>query len=186
MKLEINQIGMGCVAAENSEVGLVGGIRSGGSSEGLTRRKYVIFDSQRWSQMAKEGAEHKVMEKACNVGFIELLVKDGEEDTLGVTGVANIQIKPKERDNGIGRKVINAIRETTGQALEIHDIKKHRAGVWKKLGVTEFHNGEGRPVQVSKQHADLLLYGTMPPIGQEPEVKAKKRRTYESDDGMSP
>jgi hypothetical protein len=184
MKLKIKEIGMGLINAQNNDIILVGGMRSGNSSADVTRRKYIVYDKEKWLNLSKKGVGDNQMEAACNMGHVELFIKDGEEAKLGVKGLVNIEIKKEHRRNGIARKVINAIRETTGQSLEIHDIKKHVASTWRKLGVTEFHDGHGKPVMVSKQSASRTLYGTMPPL--EKSLKVKKKVLNALDEGMSP
>lgn len=183
MKLEIQELGMGLVNAQNDDIILVGGMRSGSSSAGLTRRRYTIYDKVEWIKLDTAGVNEDDIEKACNKGFVDLFVKDNEYATLGVTGLVNIEIKKVHRREGLARKVIDAIRETTGQDLEIHDIKKHVASVWRKLGVTDFHDSHGRTMQVSKVPAFRNLNGTIPAL--EKALEVKKSPKYESDDGMS-
>jgi len=184
MKLKVQELGMGIINAENDDVMLVGGMRSGNSQSGATRRRYTVYDKLEWLKLSKEGMHEDNVEKACNKGIIDLFVKDGEEVSFGVKGLVNIEIKKPHRREGMAKRVLNAIRETTGQELEIHDIKKHVASVWRKLGVTEFHSSNGRPMQVSKVPAHMNLNGTMPALESALEVKTSPE--YDSDDGMSP
>lgn len=173
MKLKVQGIGMGLVNAQNNDIMLVGGMRSGNSSHDTTRRRYTIYDKRQWQSMAKEGVSDESIEKACNMGIVDLFVIDGQEESFGVKGLVNIEIKKEHRRKGIASKVVSAIRETTGQQLNVHDIKKHVSSVWRKLGVTEFHDGHGRPVQVSKVPASRNINGVMPPLDLTLENKSK-------------
>jgi hypothetical protein len=162
MKLKIEDIGFGLIAADNDKIILAGGLRSGNSSANLTRRKYAIHDKELWAKLSNEGASANDAQDKSQVGIVELFVKDGEEVNFGVTGLVNIEVNKEHRRNGIARKVVDAIRHTTGQELGIFDIKKAACSTWRKLGVEEFHNSSGKPIKVSK-HAGPI-YGTMPPI----------------------
>lgn len=168
MKLKIGDMGMGLVYAHNDDVVLMGGFRSGNSPANETRRKYLIFDKKRWDELEKQGQlNSNEIQKATEVGFVDFFVRDGQELTLGITGLVNIEIKKEYRKSGMARKVIDSIRQHTGEQLVIHDIKKHYASFWRKVGVTSFHNGNGLEVKVS-QYAGFIA-GTMPPIDQMPE-----------------
>lgn len=162
MKLKIEDIGFGLIAADNDKIILAGGLRSGNSSANLTRRKYAIHDKEMWTQLLGEGMSANDAQDNSQVGLVELFIKDGEEVNFGVTGLVNIEVNKEHRKKGIARKVVDAIRHTTGQELGIFDIKKAACSTWRKLGVEKFHNSSGNPIKVSK-HAGPI-YGTMPPI----------------------
>lgn len=164
MKLTIAHMGMGLIDAQNDTLVLAGGFRSGNSGAGETRRKYVAYDKAQWIALAKAGVAESEIAKRCELGFVELFVKDGEEVSFGVTGLVNIEIEKAFRRQGWGRQIIEAIRHTTGQPLVIHDIKKHVASTWRKLGVTQFHTRHGKPIQISKHPAAAFLAGTIPAV----------------------
>lgn len=176
MKLKISDIGMGLITAQNENILLAGGFRSGNSSAGVTRRKYMIYDKIRWNELEKiDGITANEAQDKSLVGFVELFVRDGKEDIFDVVGLVNIEINKEERRNGYARKTMDGIRHHTGNELEIHDIKKHYAATWRKLGVTLFHNGHGQPVQVSKSTG--FIAGRMPPIDQAPEMSKKTQES---------
>lgn len=162
MKLNIENIGLGLIAASNDNIILAGGMRSGNSSANLTRRKYTIYDKSIWEDMLKNGSSNDDAQIASEVGITELFVEDGKELSLGVTGLVNLEVKKEHRKKGIARKVVDAIRHTTGKELGIFDIKKAYVSTWRKLGVEDFHNGSGKTIKVSKHTGPI--YGTMPPI----------------------
>jgi GNAT superfamily N-acetyltransferase len=158
---------------------LAGGMRSGNSSANLTRRKYAIHDKEFWNELLNSGMKPDDAQDKSQVGIVELFVKDGEELNFGATGLVNLEIKKEHRKKGIARKVVDAIRHTTGKELEIFDIKKHYVSTWRKLGVEQFHNGQGKAIKVSK-HAGTI-HGTMPSIEQE----KSKEKSNTQEDGMS-
>ncbi len=162
MKMNVKEAGMGFIQAENDRIVLAGGMRCGNSPADVTRKRFIILDVLKYNELQAQGAEQSVIDDKCNVGIVDLFIKDGTK--FDVKGLVNIEIKKEHRKNGLAREVLNGIRHTTGQSLEIHDIKKHVASVWRKLGVETFHNGHGRELKVSKVSAKTLLNGTMPPI----------------------
>lgn len=117
MKLTITHFGMGLIDAQNEALVLAGGFRSGNSGAGETRRKYVAYDKAQWIALEKTGLSEAEIAKRCELGFVELFVKDGEELTFGVTGLVNIEIKKTFRRQGWARQIIESIRKTTGQPL---------------------------------------------------------------------
>ena len=171
MKLIIEPIGLGLISAQNKEIALVGGMRSGGSPGGLTRRQYMIYDLIKWEELSKQDLPKSEIEKNSEVGMVELNIKDGEELNFGVHGLRNIEINVKDRKKGVAKRVIKAILHTTGDELKIHDIKKHRASVWRKLGVEKFHDRNGKELRVSKISAHTYLEGTIPNVNRENKLK---------------
>ena len=172
MKFEVQNIGFGLIAAENDNIILLGGMRSGSSSAHVTRRKYDIHDKNLWAKLIDEGMDKGEAQDKSKAGFVELFVKDGEELRFGVTGLVNIEINEDKRKSGLARKVLDGVRHTTGKELEIFDIKKHYASTWRKLGVEVFHNTQGGPVKVSQYKG--TINGTMPPIEQAKNLEQKQ------------
>lgn len=169
MKLECEQIGMGLIQAKNEKIILVGGMRSGSSSADVTRLRYQIIDPVRWKTMSENGATKEELNTWCEVGLVDLFVKDGTD--FDVKGLVNIEINMLHRREGYARKVVEAIRHTTGNPLLIHDIKKRYASTWRKLGVENFHTSSGTPIKVSKVAASVTINGTMPAIGHEKTIE---------------
>jgi GNAT superfamily N-acetyltransferase len=153
MKLIIKDMLTGLISAQNDEIILNGGLSSGNSPSNLTCRRYSIYDKEIWSNETQDNVK---------VGFVDLFVKDGEESSFGVAGLANIEVNQKYRKKGIARKVVDAILHTTGQSLEIFDIQKEYTSTWRKLGVQKFHDGLGVEIKVSKHMG--TIFGTIPSI----------------------
>lgn len=125
--LERADAGMGMVQMWNDNVAIVGGLRSGGSSAGLTRLKYVLYDIK--------GANEKGIEPQDNeVGFVELYVEDGSGN---IEGLVNIKLDPKNRRGGLGREIIQSLIESpfVNRPFKVYDIKKGAVPFWRKMGV---------------------------------------------------
>lgn len=127
-KMTKNEMGMGMTAYQNDEVALVGGVRSGNSDSEHTRLKYVIYDIK---GKTREDVQQNM--KKYEVGFVELFVLDG---TGKIDGLVNIEMKPKFRRGGFGKKVIQSLMKTIGGDLKVFDIKQKALTFWKKMGVT--------------------------------------------------
>lgn len=169
MKFTIHDMGMGMIQAVNDDIALIGGMRSGNSSADVTRLRYVIYDMTMYAEMSKANKSEQDIDKACQVGNVDLFVTDGTQ--FDVKGLVNIEIDKDKRKNGYASKVIKSILNTTENELNIHDIKKQYVSTWRKLGVEEFTNGNGRVVQASKYSG--FLHGVIPAQTLEIELNAQ-------------
>ena len=128
-KLSTQNIGMGLYTMYNDEVALVGGMRSGNSSAGYTRLKFMIYDLRGADPSRQLTPEEQAEREA---GIVELFVKDG---TQTAEGLVNIELKTNFRKGGTGRLVVQALKDTFGE-LKIYDIQKKAIGFWRKMGAT--------------------------------------------------
>jgi GNAT superfamily N-acetyltransferase len=155
-KMARTEMGMGLDYYQNDEIALVGGMRSGNSSAGQTRIKYMIYDIVGLDgQMTAE--EQQKRER----GFIEVFVKDGSADIIGLV---NIELKPKFRRSGIGKKVIKSLMKTVKGDLKIFDIQAKALSFWTKMGIefygdSRFENRLDVPRKVLTKKAKFGLYG---------------------------
>jgi len=125
-KFDRSEIGFGMTQYANSDFALVGGIRSGSSNPGEFRLRYDIYSIALLDKVDDQSD--------ANIGFTELRVssKDGE-----ILGLINIELLPKFRKSGYGRRVVKDIVDTTESGnLYIHDIQKKAKKFWDKLGIT--------------------------------------------------
>lgn len=124
-KMKREPLAMGMESMQNDEIALVGGFRSGNSEAGFTRLKYLVYDIEGVTEAltAEEQAKREV-------GFVELFIKDGSGD---IDGLVNIDIKPKFRKGGFGKKVIQSLLKTAKGDLKIHDIQAKAVSFWKKM-----------------------------------------------------
>lgn len=130
--LTIRRMQMGMSSMQNNEVLLVGGMRSGNSSAGLTRLKYMIYDIR--------GAEGQLTDEEFGereAGIVELFIRDGSGDITGadIEGLVNIELKPKFRKSGIGSVTIKALKDTAGE-FRVYDIQQKAVPFWRKMGAT--------------------------------------------------
>jgi hypothetical protein len=119
-----SEVGMGLSQYENDNFIMWGGMRSGSSPAGQTRLKFLIFSME----LLKQG----VPQEDAEVGFVELFVED---ETNEIVGLVNIEIKPKFRKGGYGRKIIQDIKDTTKAGFTVNDIQKKAKRFWDKMGV---------------------------------------------------
>jgi len=94
--------------------------RAGGIKAIDARHKYNIF------------LPNKPEKSAGTVSLIQ-----GKEDTI--KGLVNIEIDPKIRKSGLGKKIVEAVSylSENPKGLEITDIQKNAINFWRKLGLTD-------------------------------------------------
>jgi hypothetical protein len=147
--LDRREMGAGMESMQNNEVALVGGFRSGNSSAGKTRLKYMVYDlrnpPEKWTPEEQNARES---------GFVELFIADGSGD---ITGLVNIEISTKNRKAGIGRAVIDALKATAG-TLEIYDIKQKAVPFWRKMGAKFFKDSKFRTPATKTTGANTGLF----------------------------
>jgi len=147
-KLERSPIGMGLEAMHNDEIAIVGGMRSGNSKGDETRLKYMVYDVKGLSgEMTEEETKKR------EIGYVELFVEDGSGK---IRGLVNIQLTPKFRKGGLGRKVIDSLMTVVDKQLEINDIKKSAITFWKKVGTKFYDSTLTNVVDKPRQHKGTL------------------------------
>jgi ribosomal protein S18 acetylase RimI-like enzyme len=69
------------------------------------------------------------------VGTVSLI--QGKEDTI--KSLVNIEIDPKARKLGLGKKIVEAVSHLSedSKGLEITDIQRNAINFWRKLGLTD-------------------------------------------------
>jgi GNAT superfamily N-acetyltransferase len=120
--MKYTALGMGLGQYTGKEYALAGGWRSGNSSAGLTRVKYLIIDMAEYEK-DPDGAE---------VGAVDLFVEDGSGK---IKGLVNIKLNPNNRKAGIGSKIVKDIVDTAGGELKIFDVKPGAVRFWEKQGI---------------------------------------------------
>jgi len=126
-EMSTHDMAMGMFAMQNSQVALVGGMRSGNSRAGFTRLKFMVYDL-RGVEGQLQGDEWDERE----AGFVELFVKNGTKE---VEGLVNIEFPPAKRKGGVGRVAIQSLKDTFGE-LRVYDIQKKAIPFWRKMGAT--------------------------------------------------
>ena len=122
--------GFGMTQYSGDEYALVGGFRDGSSNAGELRLRYTIFShaliDANGGDFSKGEIGHCVVRVASDDG----------EDQGDILGLINIELKPKYRKSGHGKKIVRDIVDTTKSGnLDIHDIQRKAKKFWDKMGV---------------------------------------------------
>ena len=122
--------GFGLTQYSGDEYALVGGFRDGASNAGELRLKYQIYSH------AEIEANDGNFEKG-EIGYCVVRVaSDDGPDQGEILGLIDIELKPKYRKSGHGKKIVRDIVDTTKSGnLDIHDIQKKAKKFWDKMGV---------------------------------------------------
>ena len=122
--------GFGLTQYSGDEYALVGGFRDGSSNAGELRLKYQIYSH------ALIDANNGDFAKG-EIGYCVVRVaSDDGPDQGDILGLIDIELKPKYRKSGHGKKIVRDIVDTTKSGnLDIHDIQKKAKKFWDKMGV---------------------------------------------------
>jgi hypothetical protein len=122
--------GFGLTQYSGDEYALVGGFRDGASNAGELRLKYQIYSH------ALIDANNGDFSKG-EIGYCVVRVaSDDGPDQGEILGLIDIELKPKYRKSGHGKKIVRDIVDTTKSGnLDIHDIQKKAKKFWDKMGV---------------------------------------------------
>jgi len=144
--------GFGLTQYSGDEYALVGGFRDGASNAGELRLKYQIYSH------ALIDANNGDFAKG-EIGYCVVRVaSDDGPDQGEILGLIDIELKPKYRKSGHGKKIVRDIVDTTKSGnLDIHDIQKKAKKFWDKMGV-EYGNkqtGSAQNAVLRKQSESL-------------------------------
>jgi len=122
--------GFGLTQYSGDEYALVGGFRDGSSNAGELRLKYQIYSHALIDANDGDFAKGEI-------GYCVVRVaSDDGEDQGDILGLIDIELKPKYRKSGHGKKIVRDIVDTTKSGnLDIHDIQKKAKKFWDKMGV---------------------------------------------------
>lgn len=176
MKSDVNPVVSGMIAVQNENIIVSRDYSLSDNPQPISTLRYMIHCPKLWTDYLAQGMSNDVAQDASKVGLVDLLIKNNQPNKLNVIALANIEIDENHRKKGYARKVVDGIRHTTGEALEIHSILRNCVATWRKLGVELFHDGNGNPIKVSKH--DGFIAGTIPPIEMTSE-NSKKQDVYE-------
>ena len=133
--------GFGLTQYSGDEYALVGGFRDGSSNAGELRLKYQIYSHALIDANGGDFAKGEI-------GYCVVRVaSDDGEDQGDILGLIDIELKPKYRKSGHGKKIVRDIVDTTKSGnLDIHDIQKKAKKFWDKMGV-EYNNNQAGSAQ---------------------------------------
>lgn len=122
--------GFGLTQYSGDEYALVGGFRDGSSNAGELRLKYQIYSHALIADNDGNFAKGEI-------GYCVVRVaSDDGPDQGDILGLIDIELKPKYRKSGHGKKIVRDIVDTTKSGnLDIHDIQKKAKKFWDKMGV---------------------------------------------------
>ena len=122
--------GFGLTQYSGDEYALVGGFRDGSSNAGELRLKYQIYSHALIDANDGDFAKGEI-------GYCVVRVaSDDGPDQGDILGLIDIELKPKYRKSGHGKKIVRDIVDTTKSGnLDIHDIQKKAKKFWDKMGV---------------------------------------------------
>lgn len=168
MKLDVESIGFGLIAAQNNEVALVGGMRSGNSGPGETRAKFMIYDTQEMDALINKGMQPQDAQKESESGFVELYLKDG--DKFDVSALVNIEVDKDKQGKGLGTKVVQSLIDSKEGSLDIIDIQPTSFPFWNKMGVDNWstrRDGDNiGMVDAHKKRNSSTIFGQIPEVHQ--------------------
>jgi GNAT superfamily N-acetyltransferase len=144
--------GFGMTQYSGDEYALVGGFRDGSSNAGELRLRYTIFSHALIDANGGDFAKGEI-------GYCVVRVaSDDGEDQGDILGLIDIELKPKYRKSGHGKKIVRDIVDTTKSGnLDIHDIQKKAKKFWDKMGVeySKKQTGSAQNAVLRKQSESL-------------------------------
>ena len=145
--------GFGLTQYSGDEYALVGGFRDGSSNAGELRLKYQIYSHALIDANGGDFAKGEI-------GYCVVRVaSDDGEDQGDILGLIDIELKPKYRKSGHGKKIVRDIVDTTKSGnLDIHDIQKKAKKFWDKMGVEygQKQTGSAQNAVLRKQSESVL------------------------------
>ena len=145
--------GFGLTQYSGDEYALVGGFRDGASNAGELRLKYQIYSHALIDANGGDFAKGEI-------GYCVVRVaSDDGEDQGDILGLIDIELKPKYRKSGHGKKIVRDIVDTTKSGnLDIHDIQKKAKKFWDKMGVEygQKQTGSAQNAVLRKQSESVL------------------------------
>lgn len=140
-------LGFGMFGWADTDIGIFGGQRSGGfQKRGQYRCSFSIYDT---AVKVETGAD-KI------VGKLELIVTEPENDSdpYEIMELVNLEIAREHREQGYGRRAVEAVMRAAPDAVRVCDIKKTKLKFWTKLGLEDLTTKGGKlSGHIRKEHA---------------------------------
>ncbi len=131
-----DNLGFGMFGWGDEDIGIFGGIRSGGFQvAGQFRCRFTVYDT------AHRMATGEDME----IGTMELIVSEPEDESESpeILELVNLEIDKSLRGMGYGRRTVEALMRAAGDDVRISDIKKTKMGFWKAVGLEDLSTRSG-------------------------------------------
>lgn len=137
--MEFKEFGMGTYGWMDNDLLIYGGFRDDGHHPpGKMRAKFMILDVARAIREKKQ-----VSDQLGSLVLIIDLAKDDTE-TPSVSALINLELNKDARGDGLGRKIVEAVRSIANDDIEICDIKPSSKGFWEKVGASDFSKKAGK------------------------------------------
>jgi GNAT superfamily N-acetyltransferase len=149
-----SDLGFGMFGWADGDIGIFGGIRSGGYQRaGQFRCSFTLYDTEFKSLTGKDK----------KIGTLELIVStpETEGESQKIKELVKLEIDKALRRQGYGRRVVDAVMRVAEDDIVIADIKKSKLPFWKKMGLEDFvtrgsqTNGHIRKVHEHKASAPV-------------------------------
>lgn len=131
-----DNLGFGMFGWGDEDIGIFGGIRSGGFQvAGQFRCRFTVYDT------AHRMATGEDME----IGTMELIVSEPEDESESqeILELVNLEIDKSLRGMGYGRRTVEALMRAASDDVRISDIKKTKMGFWKAVGLEDLSTRGG-------------------------------------------
>jgi GNAT superfamily N-acetyltransferase len=123
-------LGFGMFGWADGDIGIFGGIRSGGfQKSGQFRCNFTLYDAE----VKSRTGEDKM------IGTLELIVSlpESEGEPHRVKELVNLEIDKSMRLQGYGRRVVEAVMRAAEDDVLVCDIKKTKLPFWRKMGLED-------------------------------------------------
>lgn len=130
-------LGFGMFGWGDEDIGIFGGIRSGGYQvAGQFRCRFTVYDT------AHRVATGRDME----IGTMELIVTEPEDenDPREILELVSLEIDKSLRGMGYGRRAVDALMRAASDDVRISDIRKTKIGFWEAVGLEAASTSGGR------------------------------------------
>jgi GNAT superfamily N-acetyltransferase len=131
-----DNLGFGMFGWGDEDIGIFGGIRSGGFQRaGQFRCRFTVYDT----------AHRKATGEDMEIGTMELIVSqpDGESEPCEILELVRLEIDKPLRGMGYGRRAVEALMRAATDDVRISDIRKTKVGFWEAVGLESLSSKGG-------------------------------------------
>jgi hypothetical protein len=132
-----SDLGFGMFGWGDNDIGIFGGIRSGGYQvAGQFRCQFTIYDT---AFRLENGVDKEI-------GTLELIVSEPEDqdEPREILELIKLEIAKPLRGQGYGRRSVEAIMRAASDDVRICDIQKSKVAFWEAMGLEDLSTRGGR------------------------------------------
>ncbi|NTF18077.1 hypothetical protein G6L37_06640 [Agrobacterium rubi] len=130
-------IGFGMFGWGDEDIGIFGGIRSGGYQKaGQFRCRFTLYDNLHRAETGED----------LDIGTMELIVSEPENEAnpREILELVNLEINKSMRGLGYGRRAVEAVMRAASDEVRICDITKSKLKFWEAVGLEDVSNRGGK------------------------------------------